>query len=221
MGQNSSWHSEQLNQYIFDFNSTTINVNNIIKNVDNRNNTFNTNDLYNSQNLSNNESSLSLSSTTGITNETIQLLAHRQFNNFSDGFAEKLSDAIQLALASNSPLTNANATTNQSGIDDDESSLISNFWIFLLITLYCIVVLGGVFGNASLIITLYTQSSARLRNPLLVALCLADLMVTGVAAPLTIVTLILVTRKTTITELLCKSILFMQVIGLIGCSFIF
>lgn len=81
----------------------------------------------------------------------------------------------------------------------------------LLVILYCIVVFGGVFGNASLVITLCTQTPTRFRNPLLVALCLADLMVTGVSAPLTIVALALANQTWSLTVTSCKTIYFMQV----------
>lgn len=83
--------------------------------------------------------------------------------------------------------------------------------VVLLVILYCIVVFGGVFGNASLVITLCTQTPTRFRNPLLVALCLADLMVTGVSAPLTIVALALANQTWSLTVTSCKTIYFMQV----------
>lgn len=140
--------------------------------------------------------------------------AEKQIHNFSNSFAEKLSDAIQLALTSSNQRLNKVGSSTSNGIENDyndDMSISSNYWMMLLIVLYFVVVLGGIFGNASLIITLYTQSSARLRNPLLVALCLADLMVTGVAAPLTIVTLILMSQKTITSPIVCRFIYFMQV----------
>lgn len=105
------------------------------------------------------------------------------------------------------------STTLSVNFDDGTGTIIWNNWHLLLIILYCIVVFGGIFGNASLVITLYTQSSTRLRNPLLVALCLADLMVTGVAAPLTVVSLVLMVRRSWSQSSVyaCKSIYFMQV----------
>lgn len=83
--------------------------------------------------------------------------------------------------------------------------------LVLLVILYSIVVFGGVFGNASLIITLCSQTSTRFRNPLLVALCLADLMVTGVSAPLKTVALVLDNQTWLFTAASCKIIYFMQV----------
>lgn len=100
--------------------------------------------------------------------------------------------------------------------DDDLAFHTASSWfesgpVVLLVILYCIVVFGGVFGNASLVITLCTQTPTRFRNPLLVALCLADLMVTGVSAPLTIVTLALANQTWSLTVTSCKTIYFMQV----------
>lgn len=98
--------------------------------------------------------------------------------------------------------------------DDDLTAFHTASWfesgpVVLLVILYCIVVFGGIFGNASLVITLCTQTPTRFRNPLLVALCLADLLVTGVSAPLTIVALALANQTWSLTS--CKTIYFMQV----------
>lgn len=167
-----------------------------------------------------------LSST--VLNNTLHSITRRQLYNFSSSFVERLSDAIQSALTSTvnveqRPPEYANASVSklitsaaeqQSNVDGaaaNDDSIISNYWLLLLIILYCVVVLGGIFGNASLIVTLFTQSSARLRNPLLVALCLADLIVSGVAAPLTVVALILDAHKTITSTIICKLIHFAQV----------
>lgn len=170
-----------------------------------------------------------------VLNNTLHSITRRQLYNFSSSFVERLSDVIQSALTSSANsdqrppeyanassvsklITTAQQESNVDAADDiagataaNDGSIISNYWLLLLIVLYCVVVLGGIFGNASLIVTLFTQSSARLRNPLLVALCLADLIVSGVAAPLTVVALILDAHKTITSTIICKLIHFAQV----------
>lgn len=228
MGQNPKWHAEQLNRYISDFSKT-------IHSISNLDNYHSTNHFTSSgsandrsdnfvQNLANSDSVTSSNSLSPLSTATLQLnnriqsLTHRQLHNFSSSFVDRFSDAIQSALTSEQQATNSNvtklgdnATTTVATAADDDGSIISNYWMLLLIVLYFVVVLGGIFGNASLIVTLFTQSSARLRNPLLVALCIADLMVTGVAAPLTVVALFLDARKTIISTHICKIIHFAQV----------
>lgn len=113
-------------------------------------------------------------------------------------------------------LISSNYNLSYQNLSDNDSIIYDNGWfdsgpIVLLIILYCIVVFGGVFGNASLVITLCTQTSSRLRNPLLVALCLADLLVTGVSAPLTIVALAMAHQTWTLPSISCKTIYFLQV----------
>lgn len=83
--------------------------------------------------------------------------------------------------------------------------------VLLLTLLYTLVIGGGVFGNASLLLTVLTQTSARFRNPLLVALCVADLMVAAVAAPLTLFALLAMQQRWSLSTFQCKSIYFMQV----------
>ena len=92
-----------------------------------------------------------------------------------------------------------------------ENDWFSSGAVLALVTLYGVVVFGGVLGNASLVITLCSQPSGRLRNPLLVALCLADLMVSGVSAPLTIVALVFTYNTWTLPSIGCKTIYYMQV----------
>jgi hypothetical protein len=81
----------------------------------------------------------------------------------------------------------------------------------VLLSLYGIVVFAGIFGNASLVITLFSQPSGRLRNPLLVALCLADLLVSGVSMPISIVMIVLAHKTWTLSALGCKAVHYMQV----------
>lgn len=83
--------------------------------------------------------------------------------------------------------------------------------VLLLALLYTLVIGGGIFGNASLLLTVLTQTSARFRNPLLVALCAADLMVAAVAAPLTLFTLLAMQQRWSLSTFQCKGIYFMQV----------
>lgn len=216
MGQDSTWHLQQLNQYVSVFNSSlsgTSSGNSSSNGAAGRHH-------HHQQQQDNNTSSLSASSTTTTTIGTLDsLTAHRDLQNLSQAIAERLTAAAasQLTLAAATTDGTASATQSTTTIfvdfDDGTGTVIWNNWLLLLIILYCIVVFGGIFGNASLVIGLYTQSSTRLRNPLLVALCLADLMVSGVAAPLTVVTLVLMVRRswTHTSVYACKSIYFMQV----------
>lgn len=205
MGQNFLWHLRHSNQY----NSHSSYNNSIRNNVSNYNNYKNINISYNNDSSSvyndykssiietsvnkiiiNNESSLPESSST----------IYEQLQNLSLPTAEKLSAFLQ-----------SSTTTAATVFDEPADSTIWSNWLFFLIII-CITI-GGIFGNASLIISLYTQSSARLRNPLLVGLCVADLMVAGVSAPLSIVTLIMLTHNEWIhsSAVTCKSLHFMQV----------
>lgn len=158
-----------------------------------------------------------------------------QFSNFTEAIAARLSSASSLALLSAHQNQNGHHqnTINSTGtfVHNLTDAIYNNlqlnnsatadvtatwdWWFFLLASLYFIVVFGGVFGNASLIITLYTQSSARLRNPLLVAVCAADLFVSGIAAPVSIVTLAMLLQQksawTIPSTLACKSTHFLQV----------
>lgn len=231
MGQHPKWHAEQLNRYISDFSKTIHSISSLDNyHSDNhytsngianeRSGNFVQNSPVNSRHSADASDSLSPLSTTIQLNNRLESLTRRQLQNIPSSFVDRFSDAIQSALTSNQQA--AAATTNLSAtkisndehvaaIVDEDASIITNYWMLLLIVLYCIVVLGGIFGNASLIVTLFTQSSARLRNPLLVALCIADLMVTGLAAPLTVVALFLDARKTIISTLICRIIHFAQV----------
>lgn len=228
MGQHPKWHTEQLNRYISDLSKSihsfrsldnyhsnqhyTSNDNandrsgNFLQSLTSNSNSNNVVIVASSDSLST-LSTATTTTTTSILNNTQHSLVRRQLQNFSSSFVERLSDAIQSALTTE----HANSSAVNLNEHENDASIISNYWLVLLIILYCVVVLGGIFGNASLIVTLFTQSSARLRNPLLVALCLADLMVTGVAAPLTVVALVFDARKTITSTLICKLIHFIQV----------
>lgn len=91
--------------------------------------------------------------------------------------------------------------------------------VVLLILLYAFVIGSGVFGNASLLLTVCTQTSARFRNPLLVALCVADLLVAGAAAPMTMLAMVAMQQRWSLSMLECKGVYFMQVRVDVGCFF--
>jgi hypothetical protein len=95
-----------------------------------------------------------------------------------------------------------------------ELELFTSVTLLTLIILYGIVVFSGGFGNSTLLISLCSQSAARTRNPLLVALCSADLLVSLVSAPLTIIGILL--RQSSITtvplaNIGCKLFHYLQV----------
>lgn len=83
--------------------------------------------------------------------------------------------------------------------------------LIILVACYSIVIIGGVLGNSGLAVNHCLQQSARIRNPLLVAQCLADLLVSGVSAPLTIILISLTFKPWTLSVMGCKIIYFMQV----------
>lgn len=98
-------------------------------------------------------------------------------------------------------------------LTDDEENSFS--FIFII---YGVVIFFGVLGNASLFITIYIQPSGRPKNPLLAALCMADLLVVGISAPLTLFKITLKHHPWFITETGCKAIYLLQV-GKIQCPF--
>lgn len=252
MGQDSTWHLRQLNQYVSIFNNS-ISHDSTSQHHSNRSNRIDVESkarVFFKNNHSSSLSSAAISSSTTTTASTSTTLTssssvaatvftgsllsssvalssesnsvplfnvanalahHRQSTNTSTLLVEKLTATALQLVASNDERKNSSEKYFD-GIDDDAIDT-SNWLLFVLIAFYCVVVFGGIFGNASLVITLYTQSSARLRNPLLVALCLADLMVSSVAAPLTIVTIFFGMHKTWShsSDYACKSIHFMQV----------
>uniref|UniRef100_A0A1A9W853 G-protein coupled receptors family 1 profile domain-containing protein n=1 Tax=Glossina brevipalpis TaxID=37001 RepID=A0A1A9W853_9MUSC len=88
---------------------------------------------------------------------------------------------------------------------------ISSLTLMLMAFLYGLVVIFGVLGNASLVLTLCSAHSVRLRNPLLLAVCLADLLVTGISAPITLLNLAMNQKTNSLTLVICKIINFAQV----------
>lgn len=93
----------------------------------------------------------------------------------------------------------------------DSEHAISSLTLLLLAVSYGLVVFGGVVGNSTLVLTLCSASSVRLRNPLLLAVCIADLLVTGISAPVTLLNLAMNRRTQSLPLVLCKVIHFIQV----------
>ncbi|KAL9874703.1 cholecystokinin receptor type A isoform 2-T2 [Glossina fuscipes fuscipes] len=87
---------------------------------------------------------------------------------------------------------------------------ISSLTLMFMAFLYGLVVIFGVLGNASLVLTLCSAHSVRLRNPLLLAVCLADLLVTGISAPMTLLNLAMNGKTNSLTLVICKIINFVQ-----------
>lgn len=93
----------------------------------------------------------------------------------------------------------------------DTEHAIPSFTILLLAISYGLVVFGGVVGNSTLVLTLCSASSVRLRNPLLLAVCVADLLVTGISAPVTLLNLAMNRGTRSLPLALCKLIHYVQV----------
>jgi hypothetical protein len=107
------------------------------------------------------------------------------------------------------------STTDNDLFDDANGELLSSLSLLTLIILYGIVVFSGVFGNSTLLISLCSQSTTRVKNPLLLALCAADLLVTMVSAPLTIIGVLLRQSRSasfSMANIGCKVFHYMQVI---------
>lgn len=104
---------------------------------------------------------------------------------------------------------------NESGLfDDGHGETLSSLSLLALIILYGIVVFSGVCGNTTLLVSLCSQSTTRVKNPLLLALCAADLLVSLVSAPLTIIGLLLRQSRTFsfgMANIGCKVFHYMQV----------
>uniref|UniRef100_A0A336LJ44 CSON004144 protein n=1 Tax=Culicoides sonorensis TaxID=179676 RepID=A0A336LJ44_CULSO len=99
--------------------------------------------------------------------------------------------------------------SNASYINNDTNRFNSDA-LLILFVLYAIVIFGGIFGNASLAISICAQKSGRLRKPLLFALCVADLLVVGVSAPLSIVLLSLAYDPWPLQVMGCKAIHYLR-----------
>lgn len=98
--------------------------------------------------------------------------------------------------------------------DYQNDEFLTSLSLLILIILYGIVVFSGVCGNSTLLISLCSQSTTRVKNPLLLALCAADLLVSLVSAPLTIVGVLLRHSRTlsfSMANVGCKVFHYMQV----------
>lgn len=110
------------------------------------------------------------------------------------------------------PLNSSNSTVDND--DDGSGEFLSSLSLLALIIMYGIVVFTGVCGNSTLLISLCSQTTTRVKNPLLLALCAADLMVTLVSAPLTIIGILLRQSRTmsfSMANIGCKVFHYMQV----------
>jgi hypothetical protein len=106
------------------------------------------------------------------------------------------------------------STVDTDIFDDANGDSLSSLSLLALIILYGIVVFSGVCGNTTLLISLCSQSTTRVKNPLLLALCAADLLVTLVSAPLTIIGILLRQSRTlsfSMANIGCKVFHYMQV----------
>lgn len=110
------------------------------------------------------------------------------------------------------------STVGDDLFDDANNEFLSSLSLLLLIILYGIVVFSGVCGNSTLLISLCSQSTTRVKNPLLLALCAADLLVTLVSAPLTIIGILLRQSRTlsfSMANIGCKVFHYMQVLQIV------
>lgn len=128
--------------------------------------------------------------------------------NGSDG-TDSAGSSISAGLLDYDNLGNFTYLSPYDG-DRDEHAIPSLTLLFMAIS-YGLVVFGGVLGNATLLLTLCSASSVRLRNPLLLAVCIADLLVTGISAPVTLLNLAMNRKTKTLPLELCKVIDFIQV----------
>ncbi|XP_030555308.1 alpha-2A adrenergic receptor [Drosophila novamexicana] len=139
------------------------------------------------------------------------LLEQNHFGGDSGGidgnFGGQLASSFDYDSYGNFTLTNPYDI--ESGADTEHA--IPSLTILLLAISYGLVVFGGVVGNSTLVLTLCSASSVRLRNPLLLAVCIADLLVTGISAPVTLLNLAMNRGTRSLPLLLCKLIHYVQV----------
>lgn len=147
------------------------------------------------------------------------LLEQNYFGAGAAGHDNGLNAGVQLSSNSGSGyefdydnygnFTLINPYDIEAGTDTEHA--IPSFTILLLAISYGLVVFGGVVGNSTLVLTLCSASSVRLRNPLLLAVCIADLLVTGISAPVTLLNLAMNRGTRSLPLLLCKIIHYVQV----------
>lgn len=109
-----------------------------------------------------------------------------------------------------------NATTGGGGGDafeDEELEWLNKrLAFFILLAVYLLVIVGGVLGNGSILMTLFTSGRVP-RNPLLVALCFSDFFVSGISAPITVSTSAFIQHSWRAGPTTCKTMYFLQVSG--------
>lgn len=99
------------------------------------------------------------------------------------------------------------------GGDDEELEWLNKRVVFfVLLAIYLMVIVGGVLGNGSILMTLFTSGRVP-RNPLLVALCLSDFFVSGLSAPITVITSAFVQNTWRAGSSTCMTMYFFQVSG--------
>lgn len=148
----------------------------------------------------------------GSSRELLNLAALQQTlddNNISEDINDGSVVESNLGILDYDNLSNITYLSPYDG-DRDEHTIPSLTLLFMAIS-YGLVVFGGVLGNATLLLTLCSASSVRLRNPLLLAVCIADLLVTGISAPVTLLNLAMNRKTKTLPLELCKVIDFIQV----------
>ena len=95
-------------------------------------------------------------------------------------------------------------------VDDELEWLNKRFVFFILLTVYLLVLVGGVLGNGSILMTLFTSGRVP-RNPLLVVLCFSDFFVSGLSAPITVITSVFVQNPWAAGPTTCMTMYFLQV----------
>lgn len=95
---------------------------------------------------------------------------------------------------------------------DELEWLNRRFMFFILLSVYLLVIVGGVLGNGSILMTLFTSGRVP-RNPLLVVLCLSDFFVSGLSAPITVITSAFVHNPWSAGPRTCMTMYFLQVSG--------
>lgn len=101
-------------------------------------------------------------------------------------------------------------SNSNDSLSSDHDWFQSNAMLFLFIC-YAVVIFAGIFVNTTLVCSICSQPSGRLRKPLLFALCLADLSVLCVSAPLTILVLSLAYASWPLQSIGCKAIHYLRV----------
>lgn len=115
----------------------------------------------------------------------------------------------------NSMLGGGGGVVDNEEVGEEEEWLNKRFVFFLLLVVYLLVIVGGVLGNGSILMTLFTSGRVP-RNPLLVVLCLSDFFVSGLSAPITVITSAFVQNSWSAGPRTCMTMYFLQVSGLSG-----